>query len=104
MPRDSKVKVEVRGYWRRSPKGKLHRVGGYGRAMAAAPADRDLVPTVGIGTQAREAPPAPAILPKGQAWVEVRFLLRWRDDQGRKRSQYIRAADGRAAIAERAGA
>ncbi len=61
-------RVEVSGYWRVSSRGVRHYVRPYSRFNPLK------VPAIGDpGT-----------------WIERRYLLRWRDETGRKRSKFIR--------------
>lgn len=65
-------RVSVKGYWRKSKRGKRHFVSPYSRN------GRERVPSVGsAGT-----------------WIEARYLLRWRDSGGKKRARYLPAHSG----------
>jgi hypothetical protein len=35
------------------------------------------------------------VIPKSGTWVEIRYLVRWRDDDGKKHSKFLKARIGK---------
>ena len=108
-PITAKRNINVRSYTRRSPTGQLIRVSAYSRRNAEHQTDLSTTVTAS-GASILDAPaPAscvgaptvgsadPATDPEAASgWIEVRYIKRWRDRNGRKRSSYISAREGRA--------
>ncbi len=92
-------RVLVRGFIRRLPRGSVA-----SRSARAAAVSVGVVLPIGstfVRPFTRESSlPSPG---DHGTWVEVRYLLRWRDTSGRKRSRYLSAHSGQEGVNHETG-
>lgn len=93
---DSSLRVFVRGYWRRSRSGRWHFVGDYRRHGLVSASGEAPPPTVGGGAMGVRAVAGGLVRSRSRPWVETRYLLRYRGEDGRKHTAYLPRAVGEA--------